>query len=77
MNILIFNISALAIAFFVCILDSLLGALVGWTVGLLFSDTVLGILKQIGIENVSMWQVGLFLGFVSSFFKQPTSNTDN
>ena len=46
----------------------LVGAISGWFVGLFFGDTILGILSQIGICDVSMWQVGAFIGFVAGFF---------
>ena len=51
------------------VLQTLLGALFGWGVGLIFGKTILNILEQIGIYGVSMWQVGAFLGFVSAYFK--------
>lgn len=45
-----------------------IGIIVGWVVGLALGDTILGILAQIGITGFSMWQIGAFFGFVSSFF---------
>ncbi len=53
------------------------GALIGWIVGWFFDETILGILKQVGIEGVAMWQVGAFLGFVGGFFKSTQTNTNN
>ena len=51
------------------ILNALLGAFAGWVVGLFFGETILGILAQIGVTGVEMWQVGLFFGFVGAFFR--------
>jgi hypothetical protein len=57
------------VIFLVPLLSALLGAFTGWVVGWFFADTVLGILNQIGVSGVEMWQVGLFLGFVAGFFR--------
>lgn len=51
------------------LLGTIGGGISGWFVGLFFGDALLGIFKQIGIENVTMFQIGAFLGFVASFFK--------
>jgi hypothetical protein len=61
-------ITVMAGLFIAPLLGSLFGAFGGWVVGLFFSDTILGILAQLGIKGVAMWQVGLFLGFVGGFF---------
>ena len=53
----------------VVILGTLAGALIGWIVGWFFSDTILFIAAQLGIKNISMWQLGAFLGFVGGFFR--------
>ena len=50
------------------VISPCIGALTGWLVGLLFGQTILGILEEIGITGFSMWQIGAFLGFISSFF---------
>lgn len=67
----VFGGVALAISgiFFFVIIGTLFGALAGWTVGLVFGDTILGILSQIGIRNVTMWQFGAFMGFIGGFLK--------
>lgn len=52
------------------IFGALYGAFVGWVVGWAFSDPILGIAAQLGIHGFSMLQLGLFLGFVSGFFKK-------
>jgi len=51
------------------LLGTLMGALSGWVVGLFFSDTMLGILSQLGVKNIAMWQFGAFMGFVGGFLK--------
>jgi membrane protein YqaA with SNARE-associated domain len=49
--------------------STLAGAIVGWIVGWFFGDTILGIMNQLGVHNIAMWQLGAFLGFVGSFFR--------
>jgi hypothetical protein len=46
-----------------------LGAIAGWIVGLFFGETILGILSQFGVRNITMWQFGAFMGFVGGFLK--------
>lgn len=67
----VFGGVALGIAgiFFFIIFSTLMGGIAGWTVGLIFSDTILGIAAQVGIKNVTMFQLGCFLGFVGGFLK--------
>ena len=55
--------------FLLVIFSTLIGAVAGWTVGLIFGEAILGILDQIGIRNISMWQFGAFMGFVGGFLK--------
>lgn len=55
--------------FLLVIFGTLFGALAGWVVGLFFGDTILGILSQLGLKNISMWQFGAFMGFVGGFLK--------
>lgn len=59
--------------FFFVILGTLMGGLAGWTVGLVFGDTILGIFAQLGIKGVTMFQIGAFLGFVGGFLKTKVS----
>lgn len=40
-----------------------------WFVGLFFGHDILGILSQLNIVGYSMFEIGIFLGFVSGFFK--------
>lgn len=55
--------------FLFVIFGTLLGAVAGWIVGLFFGETILGILAQMGIHSITMWQFGAFMGFVGSFLK--------
>jgi hypothetical protein len=61
--------------FMFVILGTLLGGIAGWIVGLFFQGTILGIAAQIGIKNVSMFDLGCFLGFVGGFLKTKVSAT--
>jgi hypothetical protein len=54
--------------FLFVVLGTLLGAIAGWTVGLFFGDTILGVLSQLGVHS-TMWQFGAFMGFVGGFLK--------
>lgn len=66
------------IAFFlgITLIMPVLGAIVGWFVGLFFGETILGIFAAMGITGFKMWQIGLFLGFVGGFFKQAIKTKD-
>ena len=55
------------------ILGTLFGALAGWIVGLFFGETILGILAQLGVHGVTMWQFGAFMGFVGGYMKTKVS----
>ena len=55
------------------IFGTLCGGIAGWIVGLFFSETILGILSQLGVHNVTMWQFGSFMGFVGGFMKTKVS----
>lgn len=59
--------------FFFVIFNTLVGAIAGWIVGLFFGDTILGILAQLGVKGVTMWQFGAFLGFIGGFLKTKTT----
>ena len=41
-----------------------------WFIGLFFGDGILEILSAMGIEGFSMWQIGIFMGFFSGFFRR-------
>lgn len=64
---------ALGGIFFFIIIGTFFGGLAGWTVGLVFGDTILGIAAQLGIHNVTMFQLGCFLGFFGGFLKTKVS----
>lgn len=51
------------------IVSVFMGAVTGWIVGLCFGTTILSILTQLGITDITMWQVGAFLGFVAAYFR--------
>lgn len=57
------------------IFGTLFGSIAGWIVGMFFGDTILGIASQLGIKNVTMWQLGGFLGFVGGFLKTKVTAT--
>ena len=48
-----------------------------WFIGLFFGDGILEILSSLGIEGFSMWQIGIFMGFFSGFFKRMITFSDN
>jgi hypothetical protein len=60
---------AIGSIFLLVTLGTLIGALAGWIVGLFFGDTILGILNQLGVKGISMWQFGAFMGFTGGFLK--------
>lgn len=53
------------------ILGTFFGGVAGWIVGLFFTDTIMSTLDAFGVETfeLSMWQLGATLGFISGFFK--------
>lgn len=55
--------------FFFVIMGTFLGGVAGWVVGLVFGDTILGIAGQLGMHNITMFQLGSFLGFIGGFLK--------
>ena len=61
--------------FFFVIFGTLLGGIAGWIVGIFFGDTILGIAQQIGIKNITMFQLGCFLGFIGGFLKTKVTAT--
>lgn len=71
----VFGVIALSLmgVFFFVVAGTLLGAVAGWIVGLFFGDTILGILAQLGVTGISMWQFGAFMGFVGGFLKTKVS----
>ena len=69
-----FGTAALALCgiFVFVILGTLLGGIAGWIVGCFFGDTILGIVSQLGIKGITMFQLGCFLGFIGGFLKTTT-----
>jgi len=55
------------------ILGPLVGGAAAWVIGLVFGDTILGIASQFGIKGVSMFQLGVFFGFIGSFLRTKTT----
>lgn len=57
--------------FLLCCLATIMGAAIGWVVGLFFSDVILGFLSRIGmdVDGIHLWEVGAALGFIGSFIK--------
>jgi membrane protein DedA with SNARE-associated domain len=54
---------------FAVILGTLFGAISAWFIGLFFGDTILHVLGQFGVHDVTMWQLGAFFGFLSGYIK--------
>lgn len=56
---------------FIIIAGPLFGGLSGWIVGFLFTDPILDFLNRLGVrtEGMSVWQIGVALGFIGAFFK--------
>lgn len=69
MKVIIGSLIAFFVVFIFSILGTLGGAITGWIVGLVFSDSILGVLTSLHIYNVTMWQLGAFLGFTGAFFR--------
>jgi hypothetical protein len=45
------------------------GALVGYLLGYWPEFNALGIISQLGLKDVEVWQLGLFVGFIGGLFK--------
>jgi len=54
-------------------IGTLLGAIAGWVVGWFFGDTILHVLAQGGLRDISMWQLGAALGFIGGFLRTTVS----
>ena len=68
-KIFVTGFAALGGIFVFAMISPLFGGIAGWVVGLFFGDTILGILGQLGVHNVTMFQFGAFMGFVGGFLK--------
>lgn len=49
------------------------GALAGWTTGMIFGQTILGVLGKLGLHDVAMWQIGATAGFLGVYLRTKTS----
>lgn len=61
--------------FFFPLISVCIGAFAGWVVGIFFADTFFDILQRLGMntDNLAMWQIGAFFGFVGGFLKTTVS----
>lgn len=72
---LIAALALLAGAFLLmCLGNTVIGAAIGWAVGLIFSETIFGFLSRAGfdVSGLAMWEVGAALGFIGYFFRTRT-----
>ena len=60
----------IAMPFVTFILHVLTCGVFAWFIGLFFGNGILGMLSAMGIEGFSMWQIGIFMGFFSGFFRR-------
>lgn len=60
------------VLFFVCLIGTVMGALAGWIVGLVFPET-LGLLAKMLNVDAAPWQLGAILGFIGGFFRSSLS----
>jgi len=70
MNLIAFFLFGL-LHFAIRIVYVFLWAFFGWFIGLFFGDAFLAIAAQLGLENITMWQIGAVFGFLSTFFTAP------
>ncbi len=70
------SIVAIVGIFLMVIMSTLMGAFAGWVVGFFFSETILGILAQLGVHNIALWQYGAFMGFTGGFLKTKVTVTE-
>ena len=61
-------LTSLISIFFIIIGNTLIGGITGWIVGIIFGNQILHVFRQVGIDNITMWQLGLALGFISGFY---------
>jgi hypothetical protein len=62
--------------FLATILGPLLGGFAGWIVGFFWTDPILNFLHRFGVDTagLSVWQIGVALGFMGGFFKASQTN---
>ena len=64
---------AVSIVFGACILGTAVGAFAGWTVGLVFDDSMKLMAEMFGIPKAEPYQLGAILGFIGGFFRSTLS----
>lgn len=67
---LIIVLSVIGMVFLYLLLGTFVGAVAGWAVGIIFSETTEAWLLHLNLP-FQLWEVGALLGFVGAFFKQP------
>ncbi len=65
---------ATGLLFLVPLLGALGGAFSGWVVGWFFTETITTFVAALGVKGLAMWQIGMSIGFIGSFFKSIQSN---
>ncbi len=58
------------------LLGAFFGGVSGWIVGIFFGDAILGLFAALGVKGISMWQLGVTLGFVGGFFRSSSSSSN-
>ena len=59
--------------FILIIIGTLMGGVAGWTVGLVFVDTMAALKNALGL-SVTNFELGAMLGFVGGFFRGKMSS---
>ena len=72
----VFGVAFLGIGvlFLLIILSTLMGGICGWTVGLIFTDTIAALKQFMGVD-VTNFELGAMLGFVGGFLKSTPVNS--
>lgn len=73
MKVLFKLVTLLGLPILLVLINVLFCGVVSWFIGLFFEKEILGILSQFNIVGYSMFEIGVFLGFISSFFKSQIS----
>lgn len=69
-------IAVVSALFFIIILSTLLGGIAGWTVGLVFTDSIAVVKSFLGVTCTN-FELGAGLGFVGGFFKSTLSSSSD
>ncbi len=64
--------------FFAILIGPLFGGLAGWVVGFFWTAPILDFLARFGVrvDGLTVWQIGVALGFLGGFFKATQTNTN-